>query len=53
MQGKLDTIKNISKLGIDSILLNGNKPDRLYKVLVEKNAKCTIIYGGKNESNRK
>ena len=51
MKGKLETIKNIAKLGIDTILVNGNKPNRLYKVLVEENARSTIIYGGRNEKN--
>ena len=49
MQGKINTIKNISKLGINTILINGNKPDRLYKALSGKKTKCTIIYGEKNE----
>ena len=47
MKGKLDTISKISKLGIDTILLNGNKPDRLYKVLIGEETKKTIIYGEK------
>ena len=47
MGGKIETIKNISKLGIDTILLNGNKPDRLYKVLVGKDTKSTIVHGVK------
>ncbi|MGF3553958.1 MAG: isopentenyl phosphate kinase [Thermoplasmatota archaeon] len=47
MAGKIETIKNIAKLGIDTILLNGNKPDRLFNVLVGKNTKSTIIYGVK------
>jgi len=47
MGGKINTIKNISKLGIDTILLNGNKPDRLYHVLVGENTRCTHVYGGK------
>jgi len=47
MKGKLDTIRDISKLGIDVFLLNGNKPDRLYKVLVGEEAKGTIVYGEK------
>ncbi len=47
MSGKIETIKNISKLGIDTILLNGNKPDRLYKVLVGEDTKSTIVYGDK------
>lgn len=46
MQGKIDTIRCIAKLGIDTILLNGNKPDRLFKVLIGENAKSTIISGG-------
>lgn len=46
MQGKINTIKNISKLGIDTILLNGNKPDRLFKVLIGEKAKSTTISGG-------
>jgi isopentenyl phosphate kinase len=45
MGGKIDTIKNISKLGITTVLLNGNKPERLYKVLVGKEAKSTIVIG--------
>jgi isopentenyl phosphate kinase len=47
MGGKLDTIKNITKKGIDTILLNGNKPNRLYEVLVGKDTTSTIIYGDK------
>jgi len=47
MRGKIDTIKNISKFGIDTILLNGNKPDRLYKVLIGKDTIKTIVNGDK------
>jgi isopentenyl phosphate kinase len=47
MQGKLEVIKNISQMGIDTVLVNGNKPDRLYKVLVGEDTISTIIYGGK------
>ena len=47
MGGKIGVISNISKLGIDTILLNGNKPDRLYKVLVGEATTCTTVYGGK------
>jgi isopentenyl phosphate kinase len=47
MGGKIDTIKNISKLGIDTVLLNGNKPDRLFKVLIGEDTKSTTIYGVK------
>ena len=46
MEGKIDTIKNIARDGIDTILLNGNKHNRLYSVLVGEDTKCTIVYGG-------
>ncbi len=46
MQGKIETIKKIAELGIDTILLNGNKPDRLFKVLNGEKTKSTIITGG-------
>jgi isopentenyl phosphate kinase len=49
MGGKLETIKNIAKLGVNTVLLNGNKPDRLYKVLVGEETKSTIIYGDKKK----
>jgi isopentenyl phosphate kinase len=45
MGGKIETIKKISKLGIDTVLLNGNKPDRLYKVLVGEETKSTVVIG--------
>ena len=45
MGGKVDIIKNVARLGIDTILLNGNKPGRLYSVLVGKDTKCTIVRG--------
>ena len=47
MEGKIDTIKNIAKQGIDTVLLNGNKHDRLYKMLAGEDTKCTIVYGDK------
>jgi isopentenyl phosphate kinase len=47
MGGKIETIKNISKMGINTVLLNGNKPDRLYHVLVGEDTRCTHVYGGK------
>jgi len=47
MKGKTDAIKDIAKNGVDTVLLNGNKPDRLYNVLVGKKTKCTIICGVK------
>jgi isopentenyl phosphate kinase len=46
MEGKIDTIKNIARKGIDTVLLNGNKPNRLYSVLVGEDTKCTIVCGG-------
>lgn len=47
MEGKIETIKNIAKLGIDTILLNGNKPNRLYQVMIGEDTKSTVVYGGK------
>ena len=47
MGGKLNTIKNIASLGIDTVLLNGNKPDRLYKALIGEKVKSTIVCGEK------
>ena len=47
MKGKIDTIKKISQSGIDTVLLNGNKLNRLYNVLVGVESKFTIIHGSK------
>ena len=47
MSGKIETIKSIANLGIDTVLLNGNKPNRLFKVLVGEETKSTTIYGAK------
>ena len=47
MQGKIETIKNISRLGIDTILLNGNVDNRLYDTLVGKQTIHTLVYGEK------
>lgn len=47
MQGKIETIKNISSLNIDTVLLNGNINNRLYDTLVGKKTKCTLVYGEK------
>jgi len=47
MGGKIDTMKNISRLGIDTVLLNGNKQDILYNALIGEDAKHTIVYGDK------
>jgi len=43
MEGKLQVIKTIAHDNIDSILLNGNKPDCLYDVLVGNKTKHTLI----------
>ncbi len=47
MKGKIKTIKNIAQTGIDTVLLNGNKPDRLYNALVGHKTKYTNITGVK------
>jgi len=47
MEGKIETIKNIVNLGIDTVLLNGNINNRLYDTLVGQETKYTLIYGGK------
>jgi isopentenyl phosphate kinase len=47
MEGKLKTVKTIARHGIDVVLLNGNKPQRLYNILIGKSARCTLIHGGK------
>lgn len=43
MKGKINTIEKIVNLGVHTVLLNGNKPDRLYKVLIGEKTKCTIV----------
>jgi len=45
MGGKVDTIRNISKTGVNTVLLNGNKPDRIYKAIVGIDTISTIVYG--------
>ncbi len=47
MKGKIDTIKNIATMGIDTILLNGNKKNRLLDTLTGKTTINTHIIGGK------
>jgi len=47
MKGKIDTIGEIAGLGIDTVLLNGNKHERLYKTLIRGKTKRTIIPGDK------
>jgi isopentenyl phosphate kinase len=53
MNGKIETIKNIANLGIDVVLLNGNIDNRLYDTLIGKKTKHTLIYGERNEPNRR
>jgi isopentenyl phosphate kinase len=45
MEGKLQTIKNIAKAGVDTVLLNGNVHNRLYDTLKGKKVRSTIVYG--------
>jgi len=47
MRGKINTIKDIASIGIDTYLLNGNKPDILYDVLSGKETRSTLVYGDK------
>ena len=47
MEGKLQTIKNIAKAGVDTVLLNGNVHNRLYDTLKGKKVRSTIVYGAK------
>ena len=47
MKGKLDTIKNISQLGIETILVNGKVDNRLYNIMVGKQTTSTCIIGEK------
>lgn len=48
MKGKLNTIKQIAKVGVDTVLLNGNVHNRLYDTLKGKKVKYTIIKGEKS-----
>jgi isopentenyl phosphate kinase len=45
MKGKLLTIKQIARSGVDTILLNGNVQNRLYDTLKGKKVKHTIVEG--------
>jgi len=45
MAGKLQTIKKITALHIDTVLVNGLVPDRLYQVLTDKNTIHTMVKG--------
>ncbi len=53
MFGKIDTIMEISKIGVDSIVLNGNKKNRLKGALTDRAIKCTRIGGIKGERKKK
>ncbi len=46
MEGKLSVIKTIANQGIDTLLVNGNKPERVYQLLVGEEAIHTRIHGG-------
>jgi len=47
MKGKINTISELVKSGIDTVLLNGNKHERLYKTLIGEKTKITVVHGGK------
>lgn len=47
MKGKLHTIKQIAKKGVDTILLNGNIHNCLYDTIQGKKVRSTIVYGDK------
>ena len=45
MDGKIHTIKKIARIGVDTILLNGNIHNRLYDTLKGKKVRHTIVQG--------
>ena len=45
MAGKLASIEHIARVGIDTILVNGNVHNRLYDILKGRNTKSTRILG--------
>ena len=45
MTGKLYTIKQIARVGVDTVLLNGNVHNRLYDTLKGKKVRYTIVKG--------
>ena len=47
MKGKIDTIKKIAGFGVDTFMVNGKIPDRLYKTLIGEETRGTKISGGK------
>ena len=46
MKGKLRSISNIAREGIEVRIVNGNKKDRTYKAILGKKTIGTIVYGG-------
>jgi isopentenyl phosphate kinase len=44
MKGKIETVSRVSQTDVDVLLLNGNKPGRLYDVLVGKETTATLVY---------
>jgi isopentenyl phosphate kinase len=47
MAGKIQTIRSLAHLGINTILVNGNIPDRIGDVLKGKQTKRTLVHGRK------
>ena len=47
MKGKINTISELAGSDIDTVLLNGNKHERLYKTLIGEKTKITIVHGDK------
>jgi len=47
MRGKINTIQRVAHLGVDTVIVNGNKPQRLYNVLRGKETICTRVLGMK------
>ncbi len=47
MKGKIHTIRQIAKQGIDTILVNGNIHNRLSDTLKGKKVRSTVVYGDK------
>lgn len=45
MAGKLQTIKKISSLQSDTVLVNGLVSNRLYEVLTDQSSVCTVVKG--------
>ncbi|MEM0492990.1 MAG: isopentenyl phosphate kinase [Candidatus Thermoplasmatota archaeon] len=43
MRGKINTIQSIARSGVDTILVNGNQPQRLYDILSGRETVCTYI----------